>query len=142
MSEQTLAATPQANAVRPSYFLIAGLAWFFPGLGHLVLKKWDRGFVFLVSIVSMAGIGLAMGAKLYVPPFTGQGTFIAILHSLAFIADLGAGLLYPISWMSGFGGEYLDRASGDYGTIFFLCAGLLNMLTVLDAYDIAAGKKE
>ena len=142
MTETTSPAATQAKPLRLSHFMIAGAGWFVPGLGHLILKKWDRGAAFFVSIVALAGVGLAMGAKLYVPPFTGQGAFIAILHSLAFIADLGAGLLYPVSWMAGFGREYLDRASGDYGTVFFLCAGLLNLLTVLDVYDIAAGRKE
>ena len=124
------------------HLLFGALAWLVPGLGHLVQKRWDRAAIFFFSIAAMAGLGLAMGAKLYVPPFGGdQGLFVTVLHGLSFIADVGAGLLFPVSWLAGFGRIYLDRASGDYGTVFFLCAGLLNMLTVLDAYDISRGRK-
>jgi len=138
-------AEPQAvpkPRVRPVHILIGAVGWLVPGLGHLVLREYDRALVFFVSIGALAGLGLAMGAKLYVLPISGdQGLFVTILHSLSFVADLGAGLLYPASWFAGFGREYLDRASGDYGTVFFLCAGLLNMLTVFDAFDIASRRK-
>lgn len=132
-----------AVAKRMNPYLAGGLGWFIPGLGHLLLKKYDRAAVFFVSIVAMAAIGLAMGAKLYMPPFGGeQGIFVGILHTLSFVGDLGAGVMFWAAYLAGFGREYLARASGDYGTVFFLCAGLLNLLTVLDAYDIATGAKE
>lgn len=124
-------------------FLVGGLGWLIPGLGHFVQKKYDRAAIFLVSIATMAGLGLAMGAKLYAPPFAeDQGFLVSLLHILAFLGDLGAGAMFFLAWGVGMGQEYLGRASGDYGTVFVLCAGLLNMLTVLDAYDIATGKKQ
>ncbi len=124
-------------------YVVGFLGWLLPGLGHLVQRKYDRAGIFFVSVAAMAGLGVAMGAKLYVLPFgEGQGMFVGLLHVLAFLGDLGAGLLFFLGWMAGFGRDYLARASGDYGTVFFLCAGLLNLLTVLDAYDIAVGKKD
>ena len=138
---EAVAAPPAPKRMNP--YLAGGLGWLVPGLGHLLLRKYDRAVVFFVSIVAMAAIGLMMGAKLYMPPFgEGQGLFVGILHALSFTGDLGAGVMFFAAYLAGFGREYLARASGDYGTVFFLCAGLLNLLTVLDAYDIATGAKE
>ena len=139
---ETAPATAEpGNALNP--FMAGSLGWIVPGLGHLLLRKYDRAAVFFVSILAMAGLGLQMGGKLYAPPFgDADGFFTAVLHAMSFVGDLGAGMVFFAGWMAGFGREYLARASGDYGTVFFLCAGLLNLLTVLDAYDIAAGKKD
>jgi hypothetical protein len=124
-------------------WLLGFLGWVVPGLGHLLLQKFDRALVFFFSITTMAGLGLAMGAKLYVPSLDrSQGLFVLVLHFLGFLGDLGAGAYYFLARGAGLGEEYLPRALGDYGTVFFLCAGLLNLLTALDAYDIAVGKKE
>ena len=35
----------------------------------------------------------------------------------------------------------MTAASYEYGNTFLIVAGLLNMLVVLDAYDIALGRK-
>ena len=36
----------------------------------------------------------------------------------------------------------IQLASADYGTKFIIVAGLLNVMSAVDAYDIAIGKKE
>ncbi|MFQ5723382.1 MAG: DUF6677 family protein [Terriglobia bacterium] len=132
---------PAAGALGRSW-LYAVVGWLVPGLGHLLLRKFDRAVVFFFSIVAMAGLGLAMGGKLYAPPFSGAtGPFLTLLHVLSFLGDLGAGVIYFAAQFASLGGDYMGRALGDYGTVFFLCAGLLNLLTALDAYDIATGKK-
>lgn len=124
-------------------WLLGALGWAIPGLGHFLQRKFDRALVFFVSIATMAGLGLAMGGKLYRPPFDwSQGMFTSLLHILAFLGDLGAGALFFGAQMAGLGHSYMNRALGDYGTVFFLGAGLLNLLTALDAYDIAVGKKD
>ncbi len=124
-------------------WLLGFLGWAVPGLGHLLLKKFDRALVFFFSITTMGGLGLAMGAKIYAPSLDrSQGMFVLVLHLLGFVGDLGAGAYYFFARWAGLGENYLPRALGDYGTVFFLCAGLLNLLTALDAYDIAVGKKD
>lgn len=142
-SPKTGAPAPPAGRGKTPAWLLGVLGWLVPGLGHLVQKKFDRAAVFFLSIVALAGLGLAMGAKLYGPPFTrDQGLFLLVLHVLGFFGDLGAGLMFFSARTMGMGQTYMSRAVGDYGTVFFLGAGLLNLLTALDAYDIAAGKKE
>ena len=74
---------------------------------------------------------------------TGQGSS-ALLQVPPMIADLGSGALYITCWLMGYG--FADdpaqaaRATYEYGTTFLLIAGLLNYLTMLDAFDIAAGR--
>src|SRR5262245_10916663 len=76
----------------------AGLAAaVFPGLGHAVLQKWDRAFVFLTSITLMFAIGLRLKARLFSPDFSD------LFSSLKFVADSGTGLLYWLSWLRGLG---------------------------------------
>lgn len=124
-------------------WLLAAMGWVMPGFGHLMLRKFDRGAVFFASIIAMATLGLAMGGKIYGPPFDRSGgLFVALLHVLGFLGDLGMGAMFFGAQVAGLGQYYTDRALGDYGTVFFLSAGLLNLLTVLDAYDIAVGKKD
>jgi hypothetical protein len=61
------------------------------------------------------------------------------------IANLGAGILYFASWLTGigFGDDPMQaaRATYEYGNTFLLIAGLMNYLAMLDAFDIAAGRK-
>jgi hypothetical protein len=35
----------------------------------------------------------------------------------------------------------LAQPQADYGTKFLVCAGLLNILAMVDAYEIASGEK-
>ncbi|MGH9803831.1 MAG: DUF6677 family protein [Candidatus Acidiferrales bacterium] len=145
------AETPKIEAAKPQSvpagreargWMLGVLGWAIPGMGHLFLKKYDRAAVFFLSVATMGLLGLAMGAKLYAPPFDrSQGPFVLLLHVLGFVGDVGAGVLFIGAQLMGLGQAYMDRALGDYGTVFFLCAGLLNLLTALDAYDIAVGKK-
>ena len=58
-----------------------------------------------------------------------------------FFADIGVGLLYWLAERSGQGIGDMTTRTFDYGTTFLWVAGLLNYLIVLDAYDIARGRK-
>ncbi len=107
----------------------------FPGLGHAILRKWDRALVFMVSIVVMFALGLYLKGSLFNPEF---GDMFSILK---FAADAGSGSLYWLCWLRGFGVG--DPASYTYafGNLFIYCAGLLNMLIIVDAFDVALGRK-
>ncbi|MGH9861962.1 MAG: DUF6677 family protein [Candidatus Acidiferrales bacterium] len=136
------AAPPVSPAQELRGWLLGFAGWVVPGLGHFLQKKYDRAVVFFLCVTAMGALGLAMGARLYAPPFDRtQGAFVLVLHVLGFVGDLGLGALFLAAWAAGLGQFYMDRALGDYGTVFFLSAGLLCVLTALDAYDIAVGKK-
>jgi hypothetical protein len=107
-----------------------------PGLGHALLKKWDRALVFLVSIVLLFVLGLEMQAKLFGPDFSD------LFSILKFTADAGSGLLYWLPWLRGVGVGEPSAYTFDFGNVFVYAAGLLNMLVVVDAFDIAMGRKQ
>jgi len=111
------------------------VGWLIPGAGHLVQQRWIRGLLLLSSIVPMFILGLLMQGHVYKP---NGGD---ILDILGFVGDVGAGGLYILSRVMGWGGEAIGRATADYGKIFIIVAGLLNFITVADAYHIAIGKK-
>lgn len=116
--------------------LTAGiLGWVLPGLGHIYLKKYWRGFIFLASIGCMSLLGLIMGGKIYPLQADNPLTF------LAFLSDLGNGLLYVASLFFPIGIGEMERVSFEFGTAYLAGAGLLNYLIALDAWDIARGKK-
>ncbi len=69
----------------------------------------------------------------------------ALLQIPPMIANLGSGLLYLATWLMGIGfvddPQQAARATYEYGNTFLLIAGLLNYLSMLDAFDISAGRK-
>jgi hypothetical protein len=110
-------------------------AWLVPGGGHMWLGRRFKGFVFLGALVLMFAVGLALQGRLF--PFE----FTQPLVGLAALADLGAGLPYFLAWAMGWGQGQVVAVTYEYGNAFLIVAGLLNMLVVLDAYDIACGRK-
>jgi hypothetical protein len=62
-----------------------------------------------------------------------------LFDRLGFFADLGAGIFYFVAHQIQAAGPDVAHATGDYGTRLFAAAGMLNLLTVLEAYDIARG---
>ncbi len=106
-----------------------------PGLGHAVLMKWDRALVFLGSICVMFVMGLRLQGRLFNPEFTD------LFSTLKFLADAGTGLLYWLCWLRGLGVGEPSAYTYDFGNVFIYAAGLLNMLVVVDAFDIAMGRK-
>ena len=113
--------------------LIAG--WLIPGAGHLLLKRWGRGVLILASISCMFVLGIMMGARLYAP---NAGDLLDIL---GFLGDLGAGLPYLIGHGMGLGQAPVQVVTADYGAKFVVVAGLLNLISAVDAHSIAIGRK-
>jgi len=126
---------PPAKVSIAAYLAVAA-GWVLPGGGHFWQRKWGRGGLLFVSVAAMFLLGLAMRGKLY------RYNPADIVDTLAWLADLGAGGLYLAAKFLGYDVPEPPSAAADYGTKFLLTAGLLNALAMLDAYDIAVGKKE
>ncbi len=112
------------------------LGWLIPGAGNISQKKFLKGGIFFFCIYSMAALGLLMGGKIYSLQTENPLTI------LAFLSDIGNGLLYFLSKIFYFGLGNLKNTTFEFGTTYIAGAGLLNYLVTLDAYDIATGKKE
>ena len=105
-----------------------------PGGGHFLLRKWGRGALLAISIVSMFALGLAMQGRLYANAHD-------ILDMLGLAGDLGSGLLYFVGRALGLGTESVQLTTADYGTRFIVVAGLLNVIAAVDAHNLRTGRK-
>jgi hypothetical protein len=133
MATNVSVSTRTQSSSLPVMALIAG--WLIPGAGHLLQRKWIRGGLLMVSIVTMFTIGLALKGKIY-SPNTGDP-----LDMLNFAGDLGNGLLYLLARMFDLGQAAVQVATADYGTKFIVVAGLLNIISAVDAHSLATGRK-
>ena len=80
-------------------------------------------------------IGISLQGKIYTPN-TGE-----LLDMLNFAGDLGTGLLYMIARVADVGASSVQLATADYGTKFIVVAGLLNIVSAVDAHSLASGRK-
>lgn len=108
-----------------------------------MLKKWGRALLMGGAVWFCFIVGLAMGGHLF--DLTDDAGKFVLLQVPPMIANFGAGAPYLVSWLANYG--FADdpvqaaRATYEYGNTFLLIAGLLNYLTMLDAFDIAAGRR-
>jgi hypothetical protein len=100
-----------------------------------LLKRYGRGVLLLISVVSMFVIGLGMQGRIYKP---NGGD---VLDILGFVGDVGSGLLYFLARIMDWGNVMAANAAADYGKTFLIVAGLLNFIAAADAHHIALGKK-
>ncbi|HEV7967470.1 MAG TPA: DUF6677 family protein [Candidatus Acidoferrales bacterium] len=128
--------TMKSEAVKGNHMtgIVAAVAgWLVPGLGHLVLRRWSKAAVYFLCVGGLACAGLAMRGGIF-----GAGG-ADLFDRLGFFADLGAGVFYFLAHQIQTAGPDVAHATGDYGTRLFAAAGMLNLLTVLEAYDIGRG---
>jgi hypothetical protein len=135
-------ATPASKIVATSTPKAAGFqygpllaGWLIPGAGHFLQRKWIRGTLLLVSIGSMFVLGLTMQGRLYT---SAQN----ILDMLKLAGDLGTGLFYLIGRQIGLGADQVQVTTADYGTCFIVVAGLLNVISAVDAHNLFTGRKK
>src|SRR6202008_5093121 len=126
----------QAQPVSLMSVVAPAVGWLIPGAGHMIQRRWIRGGLLFVSIVTLFVLGLAMQGRIY------KANGGDILDILGFIGDLGAGALYIVTLAMDWGQGAISFATADYGTKFMIVAGLLNFIAVADAYHIAIGKKQ
>lgn len=111
--------------------VVAAIAgWIVPGLGHLLLRRWSKAVVYFLCVGGLAYVGLAMRGAVF-----SKGAQ-DLFDRLGFFADLGAGIFYFFAHQIQVLGPDVAHATGDYGTRLIAAAGMLNLLTVLEAYDI------
>ncbi len=115
--------------------LVCLAAWALPGAGHLWLGRRQKGLIFLLALPAMFAVGLLLHGRIF------SFDLSEPLVALAAAADLGCGLPWIIARAVGAGGGIVTAATYEYGNCFLIVSGLLNSLVVLDAFDIAMGRK-
>lgn len=132
----------QRQALPPvgSWLPAVALGWLVPGGGHFLLKRPGRGALLGVTIALMFLSGLMMRGSMFQPQ---TGDLLTVLINVGgFIGDACAGILYLLSAWLGYSQPDMAGAVHDYGTKFLVTAGLLNILAMVDAFEIAAGRKD
>jgi hypothetical protein len=136
VTTKSTAAERTRSAAEPGMLaLVCILSWLIPGAGHLWLGRRQKGVVFLIVLPLMFLVGLLLHGRLFP---------LAISEPLVFlgaIADRGIGAPYFLAKLLDAGSGIVIAVTYEYGNTFLMTAGLLNALVILDAYDIAMGRK-
>jgi len=134
-AKSTTAERPRASVEPGSLVLLCIGAWLVPGAGHLWLGRRQKGIVFLLALPLMFVTGLWLDGRIF--PFELSEPLVA----LAAASNVGIGLPWFLARMFEAGGGVVTAASYEYGNCFMIVAGLLNSLVILDAFDVAMGRK-
>src|SRR6266496_2996930 len=127
-AKNSITANPPVAAGSTMAVVAPAIAWLIPGAGHLIQKRWIRGLLIMASVATMFVLGLLMQGRIYRP---NGGD---ILDILGFVGDIGAGGLYIVTRALDMGHGVIAHATADYGTKFIIVSGLLNFISVADAY--------
>lgn len=129
-----IAAADRTRSTLDTYVICAA-AWALPGAGHLWLGRRQKGLLFLITLPLMFACGLWLEGRLF--PFDLTYPLVA----LAAFADIGIGIPYFVAKALDLGAGRAISPTFEYGNAFLIVSGLLNMLVVLDAFDVAQGRK-
>jgi hypothetical protein len=132
---ESAASRPRATSTKSSPFSIAIASWLVPGLGHFLLGRTGRAIVFFVAVGGLAIVGIHARGNVF-PPRSADP-----FGTLGFWADAASGIFYLLARVLERGGPDVSRAAGDYGTRFLAAAGIVNLIAIFDAYEIAAGRR-
>lgn len=124
-----------APAARRPVGVLCLVAWAVPGAGHLWLGRLRTGGILVVALPVMYSVGLWLDGEIFTFDLSQP------LVALAALANLGIGIPCLAAKLAGIGGGDVVAATYEFGNTFLVVAGLLNTLVVLDAYDIAVGRK-
>jgi hypothetical protein len=139
----------QANAASaaPSHplwspILLIPIAWFIPGAGHFLLGRKGRGAIVFGTVLLAFLIGVALRGPLYHPGADGGDVLSRLIQFGGWIGDMAAGVFYFAASFMGYAPPDVAGYSPDYGSKFIVAAGLLNILAIVDAYEITMRQKD
>jgi hypothetical protein len=138
----------------PDMLIPCFLAWLIPGGGHFYLGRRRRAMFFFVIVLVTYSLGLWMDGRAYVSDAGHPLTYLATF------ANAGLGPLDLVErkltydrlvWRLPMGPEraaLLEKVRekirsplNEYGTTYLMTACLMNLLLILDAFDVAKGRK-
>ena len=134
-TKSTTAERAGAAAEPGTLALVCVVAWAIPGAAHLWLGRRQKGIVFFLALLAMFVLGLQLHGRIFAIDLQEP------LATLAAVANLGLGLPWVIARIAGAGTGQVTALTYEYGNTFLIVAGLLNSLVVLDAFDMAMGRK-
>jgi len=136
MATKSTTAERARPAAEPGMLVLVCLAaWIVPGAGHLWLGRRQKGLTFLIALPAMFLIGLLLKGQIFPLELSEP------LTALAAVAQRAVFLPWLLAWGLGEGAGVVTAVTWEDGNCFLIVAGLLNALVVLDAFDIAMGRK-
>jgi hypothetical protein len=135
VTKSTSAERPRVSAEPGRLAAVCALSWLIPGAGHLLQGRRQKGLVFLVALPLIFAIGLWLQGRLFPLEWSDPLVFLGA------IANRGIGAPYLVARFMDAGAGDVTAAAYEYGNTFLMTAGLLNFLVILDAFDVAAGRK-
>lgn len=124
-----------------SPILVVASAWLVPGAGHFLVGRKGRAAIIFATVTFTFLIGVLMRGPMFQP--TGTGDLLSrLIQTAGFVGDLASGLLYFAATLLGYGPPDQATHVSDYGSKFLVAAGLLNVLAMVDAYEIATRQKD
>ncbi len=140
MAAQTQTATSAPATPVNVWIWPVAVAWIIPGGGHFMQKRTGRGALIFASVLLMFLFGMFMRGMMFTPE---KGDILTTLINYGgFLCDMASGVFYFGAAMFGYAAPDLPGDVHDYGTKFLVTAGLLNILAIVDSYEIATGKKD
>ena len=119
---------------------VVAIAWFLPGGGHFFQKRHGRGGILLAAVSLTFVVGLLMRGSMFEPRMGDLLT--TIIHVGGFLGNLASGVLYLLTSWLGYAQPDTAGYVHDYGTKFLVAAGLMNVLAMVDAFEISVGRKD
>jgi hypothetical protein len=136
----TTVAERVADPIR-SPVLTCIVAWLVPGAGHFLVGRRGRAAIVFLTVAACFAVGLLMNGPFFAPSSSGD-LLSRLIQYGGFVGDLANGLFYLLASWLGYGPPQSAGHNADYGSKFLVCAGLLNILAIVDAYEIATRQKE
>ena len=115
------------------------LTWIAPGAGYFMLKSPVRGALMGAASLLMFLMGMAMRGTFFEAQ-TGD-LLTTVIYCGGFVCNLATGSLYFLAKAFGYNAPDVAGHVVDYGTKFLVGAGLINVLAMVDVFEIARGKK-
>jgi hypothetical protein len=137
--QATSSAATSSPHVRSPYLIIA-LAWLIPGSGHFLLGRRGRAAIVFVAVALTFVLGLLLRGPLFHPG--GIDLLSRLIQFGGFIGNLASGLFYFLTIWLGYSQADVAGHAPDYGSKFLVAAGLLNILAMVDAYEISTKQKD
>ena len=136
-----MSASASTSAPARSPLLIIVLAWLIPGAGHFLLRRRLRGAILCAAVLASFAIGLLLRGPFF--QFSANGDILSrLIQYGGFFGDVATGLLYFLSVWLGYAPPDQAGHTAEYGSKFIVAAGLLNILAIVDAYEIATHQKD
>jgi len=140
MPVSTTSAVVQTQPVRSPWLVVAA-AWLIPGAGHFLLGRKGRAAIIFCAVLVSFLVGALMRGPMFQPTATGD-VLSRLIQSAGFVGDLASGLVYFVVVALGYWPPDQATHLADYGSKFLVGAGLLNILAMVDAYEIATKQKD